>query len=144
MESLLLARAPCMKDIRIIIKNSFEYRIYPKCLDTLSSYHTCPKIWKTLFYCLLMNLNYCCMYGKQCRSWSSAVCKGLSVQILRVIKVIIFKLCLKRICAAPRLGNVWYNVDLCIRTIRSGLLLLQSNLNGSNIFGTMEICSRYG
>ena len=42
-----------------------------------------------------MWLNYCCMYGKQCRPWSDAayliwvytVGKGLSVPILRVITV---------------------------------------------------------
>ena len=74
------------------------YPIYPKYWDTLPSYHTSPKIWNSAFYHLLMFLNYCCMYGKQCRPWSDAVfwsiwsgstlfAMGLSVPILRVIKV---------------------------------------------------------
>ena len=51
------------------------YRIHPKCWVTLSSYHTCPKIWNSPFYYLLMYLKYCCRYGKQCRPWSDvAVC----------------------------------------------------------------------
>ena len=43
-------------------------------------------------------------------------------------------------------------INLRIRAVRSESFLqahffvglLKSNLNGSNIFGTMEICSRYG
>ena len=45
------------------------YHIYLKYLDTLSTYHTSPKIWNSSFYeyYLLMCLKYCCIYGKQCR-----------------------------------------------------------------------------
>ena len=73
------------------------YRIYPKDLDTLSSYHTCPKIWNIPFYYLLMCLKYCCMYVKQWRHWSDAAFCGVwsgstlfakaNVPILRVITV---------------------------------------------------------
>ena len=45
--------------------------------DTLSTYHTCPKIWNNLFYYLSMCLKYCCMYGKQCRPWSYAAFCGI-------------------------------------------------------------------
>ena len=38
----------------------------------LSSYHTCPMIFKSLFHYLLMCLKYCCMYGKQCKPWWDA------------------------------------------------------------------------
>ena len=64
--------------------------------DTLSTYHTCPKIWNNPFYYFLMCLKYCCtcMYGKQCRPWSDTafwlytVFKGLSDPILRAIVII--------------------------------------------------------
>ena len=36
-----------------------KYHIYPKYRDTLSTYHTCPKIWNSSFYYLLMCLKYC-------------------------------------------------------------------------------------
>ena len=50
------------------------YCIYPKYWDTLSTYHTAPKILNSPFYYLLMCLKYmyCCMYDKQCRPWSDA------------------------------------------------------------------------
>ena len=44
----------------------------PKDWDTLSVYRMCPKIWNSPFYCLVMCIKYCCMYGKQCRPWSDA------------------------------------------------------------------------
>ena len=47
------------------------YHIYPKYWETLSIYHTCPKIWNNPLYGLLMCW-YCFMYGKQCRPWSDA------------------------------------------------------------------------
>ena len=56
------------------------YCIYPKYWDTLSSYHTYSKIWKSLFYYLLIVLKYCCMYGKQCWPWTE--CSILSGSIL--------------------------------------------------------------
>ena len=40
-------------------------------------YHTCPKIWNSPFYSLLMCLKYCCMYGKQCRPRSDAASCGI-------------------------------------------------------------------
>ena len=47
--------------------------------QALNSFHTCPKIWKSLFYYLLMCLKYYCMFGKQCRPWSDATfCDVLS------------------------------------------------------------------
>ena len=48
------------------------YLIYHKYWDNLSTYHTCPKIWNSPFYYLLMCLKWCvcCMYGEQCRPWS--------------------------------------------------------------------------
>ena len=55
-----------------IIIMSFEYRNKPKYWDTLSTYHTCPKVWNSPLNYLLMCLEYCCMYGKQCRPWSDA------------------------------------------------------------------------
>ena len=71
-------------------KSSLSYCIYPKYLDTLSTYHTCPKIWNSPLYYLLMCLKYCCVYGKHTLRhliWVYTVCKGLSVPILRVIMV---------------------------------------------------------
>ena len=38
----------------------------------LPTYHTCPKIWHSPLYYLLIFLKYCSMYGKQCRTWSDA------------------------------------------------------------------------
>ena len=43
------------------------YPLLSRPMDTLSAYHICPKIWNSLFYFILMCLNCCCMYGKQCR-----------------------------------------------------------------------------
>ena len=48
------------------------HRILSKYWDILSSYHTCPKIWNSLFYYPLICLKWCWMGGKQCRSWSDA------------------------------------------------------------------------
>ena len=80
-----------------ITTNNLWILYFPKYWDILSTYHTCPKIWTSSFYYLLMCLEYCCMYGKQCRLirrrirrhliWVYTVCKGLSVPILRVITV---------------------------------------------------------
>ena len=53
------------------------YRNNSKFWDTLSTYHTCPKIWNSQFYYLLMCLKYCYMYSKQCRSWSDATFCGI-------------------------------------------------------------------
>ena len=50
-----------------------NYHIYSKYWDTLSTYHTCPKICNSPFYYLLMCLKYCCMYSKQCRPWLFAL-----------------------------------------------------------------------
>ena len=36
-----------------------------------------PKIWNSSFYYLLMCLNYCCRYCKQCRPWSDAAFCGI-------------------------------------------------------------------
>ena len=44
----------------------------PYLWDTLSTDHTCPKIWNSPFCCLLMCPKYCCMFAKQCRPWSDA------------------------------------------------------------------------
>ena len=54
-------------------------RIYPKYWDTLSTYHTCPKIWNSPFYYLLMcqKYCYCCVDGKQWRPWSDAAFCGV-------------------------------------------------------------------
>ena len=41
------------------------YCIFPKYWDTLSTYHTCPKIWNSPFYYILRCLKYYCMYGKK-------------------------------------------------------------------------------
>ena len=54
-----------------------RYPTDAKYLDTLSTYHTCPKIWNGPFYHLLTCLKYCCMYGKQCRPWSNATFCGI-------------------------------------------------------------------
>ena len=48
------------------------YRNNPKYWTPLSTDHTCPKVWNSPFYYLLMCLKYCCIYGKQCRPWSEA------------------------------------------------------------------------
>ena len=45
--------------------------------DTLSTYHTAPKIWNSSFYYLLMCPKYCCMCGKQCWPWSDATFCGI-------------------------------------------------------------------
>ena len=50
-----------------------NYCIYLTYWDTLSTYHNYPQIWNTPFYYLLMCLNYCCMYDRQCIRWSDAV-----------------------------------------------------------------------
>ena len=76
------------------------HRIYSKYWywDTLTPYHTCPIICKSVFHYLLMCLKYCWTSGKQCRprsdaavlwhlTWVYTVCSGLSVPILRVIMV---------------------------------------------------------
>ena len=66
------------------------YRIYQKYWDTLST-NTCPKVWKSPFYYLLMCLKYCCMYGSVLWSHYAASDLGqhcLSVPILRVITVV--------------------------------------------------------
>ena len=39
--------------------------IYSKYWDTLSTYYTCPKIWNSQFYYLLMCLKYWCIYVEQ-------------------------------------------------------------------------------
>ena len=54
-----------------------ECRIYPKYWDTLSTHHTCPKIWNSPFCYPLMYLKCCCMYSKQCRPWSDAAFCGV-------------------------------------------------------------------
>ena len=54
-----------------------SYRNNPMYWDILSTYHTCPKIWNSPFYYLLMYLKYCCMYGKQCGPWSDAAFCGI-------------------------------------------------------------------
>ena len=38
----------------------------------LTTKHTCPKCWNSPFCHLFLCLNYCCIYGKQCRHWSDA------------------------------------------------------------------------
>ena len=53
------------------------YCIYLKYWNTLSTYHTCPKIWNSPSYYLLMCLKYCCMCGKHCRPWSDATFSGI-------------------------------------------------------------------
>ena len=56
-----------------------DYHIWPKYWDTLSTYCTCPKIWNSQIYHLLMCLKYYCIYGKQYRPWSDAAfCSILS------------------------------------------------------------------
>ena len=59
----------------IISQSSLPY--LPYYWDTLSTYHTCPKIWSTQFYYLLMCLKYCCTYGKQCRPWPATAFCGI-------------------------------------------------------------------
>ena len=61
----------------IIYKGDKIYRNNPKYWDTLSSYHTCRKVWHSSFYYVLMCLKYCWMYGKQCRPWSDAAFCGI-------------------------------------------------------------------
>ena len=51
-----------------ILRLNVVFHIYPKYWDTLSTYHTCPKNWKSPFYYLLIAV----LYGKQCRPWSDA------------------------------------------------------------------------
>ena len=55
----------------------YLYCINPGFLVTLSTYHTCPKIWNIPLYYLLMCLKYCCMYAKQCRPWLDAAFCGI-------------------------------------------------------------------
>ena len=47
-------------DLYLFTDRSFflqrDYRIYPKYWDILSTYHTCHKIWNSLFWYLLMSL----------------------------------------------------------------------------------------
>ena len=59
-------------DISVVVFEIVCYLTYPKYWDTPSALLTCPKIWNIPFYYLLMYLNYCYMYGKQCRPWSDA------------------------------------------------------------------------
>ena len=65
--------------IAVIIKamKVKKYCNNAKYWDTLSAYHTCLKIYYSPFYCLLMCLKYCCIYGKQCRPWSDATFCGI-------------------------------------------------------------------
>ena len=55
---------------------TYFYHIYPKYWD-LWTYHTCPNIWNSQFYYLLICLKYFCMYGNQCRPWSDAAFCGV-------------------------------------------------------------------
>ena len=64
-----------------------KYCIYHMYWDSLSTYHTCPKIWNSPFYYLLMCLKYCCMYGKQCRPWSDAAWCGVWSESVLFAKV---------------------------------------------------------
>ena len=71
----------------------FIYLIYPKYWDKLTPYHTCPKVWTTAFYLLLMcpkttgcmansvDLIRCCIL--RCLFWVYTVCSGISVPKLR-------------------------------------------------------------
>ena len=71
-------------------------RIFPKYSQTWSLYHTSSKVWTWPSFFLLMCLNYYWNSGKQCRPWSDAVfdsglrCSGLSVQVFRLNKVILY------------------------------------------------------
>ena len=58
--------------ISLVKEVQFYYHSNPKYWDTLTPNHTCPKIWNSPFYYLLMCLKYCWMGGKQRRPWSDA------------------------------------------------------------------------
>ena len=49
----------------------------PNYWGTLSTYHTCPKIWNKSFYYVFICLKYCCINGKQCRPWSETAFRGI-------------------------------------------------------------------
>ena len=63
-----------------VVFKILRHLLYPKysVLGHLSTYHTSPKIWNSLFYYLFMCLKYCWMYGKQCRPWSGSTKAYLS------------------------------------------------------------------
>ena len=59
------------------LRRHITYHNGPQYWDTLSTKHTCPKVWNSPFYYLLMCLKHCCMYGKQCSPWSDAAFCGI-------------------------------------------------------------------
>ena len=69
----------CPKHVEsaVTIAMSWLYRIYSKYWVTLSIYRICAKVWNSPFFCFLMCLKCCCMYGKQCRPWSDATFRGI-------------------------------------------------------------------
>ena len=86
-----------------LVKTRINYCIYPKYWDILPTYHTCLKIWNSLFYYLLMCLKhtclkYCCMYGKQCRPWSGPTFCGIWSGFTLFAKA----------CLSQYLGLLWY------------------------------------
>ena len=94
-------------------QKEIDYRIYPKYWDTLTPYHTCLKIWNSLFNYPLMCLKYCGMYGKQSRPWSdTAFCGVWSLSslfaIFRVITVIRLWLNVCKICGEPKIFKMAY------------------------------------
>ena len=55
------------------LKRQKWYLIYPKNSDTISTYHTCFKIYNNLLYLIFLCLKYCYIYVKQCRPWSDTI-----------------------------------------------------------------------
>ena len=85
------------------------------------TYHTCPKIWNSQFYYLLMCLKYCCMYGKQCRPSSDTVfCSVWSGCILFAEAYL-----------TQYLGLLWYDVS----TIKVLFKIVVDGISFSYFFG---------
>ena len=110
------------------------YRIYPKYLDTLTPYHTCPKIWKKKKSSLLpvyvskivldewqtlLTLIRCHILLPLI--WVYNVCKGLSVPILRVITVALLIPCYT---CRRSLGKMEYQVNIFLISQWKRMLLV--------------------
>ena len=72
--SNMILRYICKLLSKALIHLPYGYN--PKYWDTLTPYHTCPKIWNSLFYFLLVCVRKCWMGGKQSRPWSDGVFCG--------------------------------------------------------------------
>ena len=93
----LRCRSRCMKHQDFsACRNEWLSRVYcsyPKCWNTLTSYHSCPKTWRTQFCNVLMHLTAARWMANSVDPdqmphlwhliWIYTVCSGWSTQVLR-------------------------------------------------------------